>query len=86
MKIDWSPTTSVLKPGGNVLADLLQTRLHRVGNRHRVLARLFRNDQRHRRLTVQTRFRSWLFRAVFCITDVTEFDWRKFPALRRPDC
>ena len=74
IKIDWSPTTSVLNPGGSRLADLPQTLLHRVSNRDGVLARLFRDDQSHGRLAVQTRFGARLFSSVFRVTDVAEFD------------
>ena len=48
--------------------------LNGVGDSHRVLARLFGNNQRNRGLAIKSCFRARLFHTILGVTNVAEFD------------
>ncbi len=63
-----------LDVAGQGWRNLRQPFFHIIGDGHGVLSGLFGNDQRHGRLSVQTRFGALLFRAVFDIANVAQLN------------
>ncbi len=64
MNFDWSRITSMLDVGRQRRLDLLQPRLHRVGDRDRVPARLLLHDQADGDVAVEPRLAARLLDAV----------------------